>query len=96
MPTSLIHIQEEPHPFATAMADFLIECGRRARRPYLVQALMSDTNAKYEEDQRILTSLVDESRLCVLQPPFPPLTRSSMWHQFCQTIGRTLQKRMTW
>ena len=56
-------MQEEPHPFATAMADFLIESGRRAARPSLVQAVMSGTNAKYEEDMRTLNALVDESEL---------------------------------
>ena len=54
-------LQEEPHPFATAMTDFLIESGRRSARPSLVQAMMTGTNAKYEEDQRIMNSLVDQS-----------------------------------
>ena len=43
------------------MADFLIESGRRANRPSLVQALMPGVNAKYEEDQRIMGELVEES-----------------------------------
>ena len=54
-------MQEEPHPFATAMADFLIESGRRSARPSLVQAMMSGSNAKYEEDKRTLNALVEES-----------------------------------
>ncbi|KAI0694744.1 fatty acid hydroxylase [Earliella scabrosa] len=52
--------REEPHPFATAMSDFLIEAGRRANRATLVQALMPGVNAKYEEDQRIMSELVGE------------------------------------
>ena len=48
------------------MADFLIESGRRANRPSLVQALMPGVNAKYEEDQRIMGELVEESRWLVL------------------------------
>ncbi|KAM5540781.1 hypothetical protein V8D89_005425 [Ganoderma adspersum] len=52
--------REEPHPFATAMADFLIESGRRSARPSLVQAMMSGSNAKYEEDKRTLNALVEE------------------------------------
>ncbi|KAI0694739.1 bifunctional P-450/NADPH-P450 reductase [Earliella scabrosa] len=52
--------RENPHPFADAMADFLIESGRRANRPSLVQAMMRGTNAKYQEDQRIMNDLVEE------------------------------------
>ena len=43
------------------MAGFLIESGRRANRPSLVQAMMRGTNAKYQEDQRIMNDLVEES-----------------------------------
>ena len=39
----------------------MLESGRRANRPSLVQAMMSGTNAKYEEDIRIMNELVDES-----------------------------------
>ncbi|KAI0770686.1 fatty acid hydroxylase [Fomes fomentarius] len=52
--------REKPHPFADAMADFLTESGLRANRPSLVNALMRGRNAKYEEDIRVLNSLVDE------------------------------------
>ncbi|OBZ71165.1 hypothetical protein A0H81_08482 [Grifola frondosa] len=52
--------REQPHPFAQAMGDFLVESGLRANRASLVQALMTGTNAKYEEDQRILNELVTE------------------------------------
>lgn len=55
-------MQEEPHPFATAMADFLVESGLRANRLSLVQNMMTGTNAKYEEDKRICDSLVEESK----------------------------------
>ncbi|KAL1937786.1 hypothetical protein VTO73DRAFT_12805 [Trametes versicolor] len=52
--------REDLHPFAHAMGDFLIESGKRANRPTIVQSMMSSTNAKYEEDQRILGQLVNE------------------------------------
>ncbi|KAI0754463.1 bifunctional P-450/NADPH-P450 reductase [Daedaleopsis nitida] len=52
--------REETHPFATAMADFLIESGLRANRLSFVQNMMTGTNAKYEEDKHILDSLVEE------------------------------------
>ncbi|KAI0693861.1 bifunctional P-450/NADPH-P450 reductase [Cerioporus squamosus] len=52
--------RDEAHPFATAMSDFLIESGRRANRLSLVQAMMTGTNAKYEEDQRIMGALVSD------------------------------------
>ena len=57
-------MQEDMHPFAIAMADFLIESGRRAARPALVQKMMSAANAKYEEDIRTLNALVEESGSC--------------------------------
>ena len=56
-----INLQPEPHPFATAMADFLLESGRRANRASLVQAMMTGTNAKYEADMKTMNELVDES-----------------------------------
>ncbi|RPD56624.1 cytochrome P450 [Lentinus tigrinus ALCF2SS1-7] len=52
--------RDEPHQFATAMTDFLIESGLRANRLTLVQAMMPGTNAKYEEDQRIMGELVSD------------------------------------
>ncbi|CDO72208.1 hypothetical protein BN946_scf184970.g60 [Trametes cinnabarina] len=51
---------EDLHPFAVAMVDFLIESGKRADRPNIVRSMMTSTNAKYEEDQRILAQLVNE------------------------------------
>ena len=48
------------------MSDFLIEAGRRANRASLVQALMPGVNAKYEEDQRIMSELVGESTWLLL------------------------------
>ena len=51
----------DPHPFAIAMGDFLVESGRRANRAALVQAMMPGTNAKYESDLRVMNELVDES-----------------------------------
>ena len=44
------------------MIDFLRESDRRAERPYIVQALMSGTNAKYKQDIQTLHRLVDESK----------------------------------
>ncbi|KAI0629781.1 fatty acid hydroxylase [Trametes polyzona] len=52
--------REELHPFAIAMGDFLLESGKRANRPAIVQSMMTATNAKYAEDQKILAQLVDE------------------------------------
>ncbi|KAI0354817.1 fatty acid hydroxylase [Trametes cingulata] len=52
--------REDLHPFAVAMADFLIESGRRSNRPTIIQSMMTGTNAKYEEDQRIMGQLVNE------------------------------------
>lgn len=54
-------LQPEPHPFATAMTEFLLESGMRARRPGLMQAMMSGTNAKYEADIKTMSELVHES-----------------------------------
>ncbi|KAH9850173.1 bifunctional P-450/NADPH-P450 reductase [Lenzites betulinus] len=46
-------------PFAHAMVDFLLESGKRANRPTIVQSMMTGTNAKYEEDQKIMGDLVN-------------------------------------
>ena len=43
------------------MTDFLLESGRRTARPYLVQTMMSGTNAKYEADIAIMNELVEQS-----------------------------------
>ncbi|EKM50262.1 uncharacterized protein PHACADRAFT_213993 [Phanerochaete carnosa HHB-10118-sp] len=48
------------HPFARAMTDFLIESGKRARRPAIVAPFMRSTNAKYQQDIDVLMSFVDE------------------------------------
>ena len=53
--------QEDLPPFAIAMADFLAESGKRASRPAIVQNMMTATNAKYEEDKRIMMQVVEES-----------------------------------
>ncbi|KAM5540807.1 hypothetical protein V8D89_005451 [Ganoderma adspersum] len=52
--------REEPHPFVTAMVDFLVEGGRRPIRPTIVQAMMTGTNAKYNADIHTLNTLVEE------------------------------------
>ncbi|KAI0823976.1 bifunctional P-450/NADPH-P450 reductase [Trametes gibbosa] len=51
--------REDLPPFAHAMVDFLIESGKRANRPTIVQSLMTSTNAKYEEDQKTMGDLVN-------------------------------------
>lgn len=43
------------------MVDFLLESGRRSSRPAIVKSMMYGANQKYEEDQKVLMSLVDES-----------------------------------
>ncbi|KAI0655429.1 bifunctional P-450/NADPH-P450 reductase [Cubamyces menziesii] len=52
--------REDLPPFAIAMADFLVESGKRASRPAIVQNMMTATNAKYEEDKRIMMQVVEE------------------------------------
>ncbi|KAK7685349.1 hypothetical protein QCA50_011713 [Cerrena zonata] len=52
--------EPELHPFIQAMGDFLIESGRRAQRPGLVNTLMRGSASKYQEDIHTLMSLVDE------------------------------------
>ncbi|KAF7316595.1 Fatty acid hydroxylase [Mycena chlorophos] len=48
-----------PPEFAVAMGDFLVECGNRASRPRIVQAVMRGTNAKYEADRKKMRDLAD-------------------------------------
>jgi hypothetical protein len=43
------------------MADFLLECDYRSRRPAVVQWMMRGSNAKYEEDMKIMNDLANES-----------------------------------
>ncbi|KAI0754469.1 fatty acid hydroxylase [Daedaleopsis nitida] len=52
--------RENPHPFAEAMSDFLIESERRSRRFSIVQAMMSSANARYQHDIDTMNALVDE------------------------------------
>ena len=70
-PLPFAHVQETPHPFVTAMADFLAESGYRANRPPIANTLMWGSSAKYQEDLKIMNELVDE-RLCLF-PLFTPL-----------------------
>jgi cytochrome P450/NADPH-cytochrome P450 reductase len=37
------------------MGDFLKECSHRTKRPSIVQALMSGTNAQYAADMKLMT-----------------------------------------
>ncbi|KAH7098971.1 fatty acid hydroxylase [Auriculariales sp. MPI-PUGE-AT-0066] len=46
--------------FVKAMGDWLTECGRRFRRPGIVQSMMRDTNAKYASDMGLMDELARE------------------------------------
>ncbi|KAE9403346.1 cytochrome P450 [Gymnopus androsaceus JB14] len=46
---------ENQPPFAVAMTDFLKECSDRNSRPAIMQALMSKTTAKWDEDAKFMT-----------------------------------------
>ena len=59
-------VKEEPHPFVTAMVDFLLESGHRASRLSLVQAVMTSATAKYEQDIKIMSDLANESECRVV------------------------------
>ncbi|KAJ3826077.1 fatty acid hydroxylase [Lentinula raphanica] len=48
---------ENQPPFAAAMTDFLKECYIRSTRPRLVQALMTGTTAKWENDAKFMTDV---------------------------------------
>ncbi|KAH9937812.1 fatty acid hydroxylase [Epithele typhae] len=65
--------REEPHPFAIAMTDFLLESGRRSARNALVQAIMTQTNAKYEADiatmGQLVSSILEDHKI---RPPAKP------------------------
>ncbi|OCH86500.1 cytochrome P450 [Obba rivulosa] len=52
--------REGSHPFIQALADFLVESGRRANRPFLVKSMMMGSNAKYEQDIRTMAQLAEE------------------------------------
>ena len=57
----MIHgLQEQAHPFVTAMTDFLLESNNRANRPQIVKSLMRGANAKYQADMETMAQLVDE------------------------------------
>ena len=43
------------------MADFLLESTKRGARPELVQNMLVAENKKYEEDQKTLFKVADES-----------------------------------
>ncbi|KZV89028.1 cytochrome P450 [Exidia glandulosa HHB12029] len=47
-------------PFVEAMGSFLRESGARMTRPSIVQRMMGQTNAKYEQDQRQMMDLAKE------------------------------------
>ncbi|KAI0783002.1 fatty acid hydroxylase [Abortiporus biennis] len=51
---------DEPHPFATAMTDFLAESGRRSNQPGFLTAIKRSALNKYEQDQKVMLDLVDE------------------------------------
>lgn len=43
------------------MVDFLVECNLRANRPGLLNTVMVNTSAKYEQDIQTMAQLADES-----------------------------------
>ncbi|KAK7038997.1 hypothetical protein VNI00_010389 [Paramarasmius palmivorus] len=51
---------ENQPAFAGAMVDFLKECFSRTQRPSIVQALMTGTNAKWEEDVKFMTEIAEK------------------------------------
>lgn len=53
--------QDGVHPFARAMADFLLESGNRTRRPSIIVPFMRSANAKYKQDTDLLMGYVDGS-----------------------------------
>jgi cytochrome P450/NADPH-cytochrome P450 reductase len=54
------YYSETTHPFLTAMADFLIESGRRANRPRLANMVMRGTQQKYDADIKLLQETATE------------------------------------
>ncbi|CAE6437995.1 unnamed protein product [Rhizoctonia solani] len=53
------YTENEP-PFVKAMGDFLKESFLRIRRPWILQALLCGSNAKYSTDQEIMNKLADK------------------------------------
>ncbi|KAJ7164230.1 fatty acid hydroxylase [Mycena filopes] len=53
------YMEQQPE-FTIAMGDFLAECGARANRPRVVQAVMRGTTAKYEADIKTMTDLANQ------------------------------------
>ncbi|KAJ6600950.1 fatty acid hydroxylase [Mycena vulgaris] len=51
---------EQQPEFTVAMGDFLTECGLRANRPRVLQAVMRGTTAKYEQDIKKMRDLADQ------------------------------------
>ncbi|KAJ7622599.1 fatty acid hydroxylase [Mycena polygramma] len=51
---------EQQPEFTVAMGDFLKESGQRAVRPWMVQAVMRGTTAKYEADIKKMKDLADQ------------------------------------
>jgi cytochrome P450/NADPH-cytochrome P450 reductase len=53
--------QKDLPSFIGAMGDFLVESGLRAKRPRVVQAVMYQTNNKYQADIKLMNDLAEES-----------------------------------
>ncbi|KAJ6537331.1 fatty acid hydroxylase [Mycena sp. CBHHK59/15] len=53
------YMEQQPE-FAVAMADFLTECGLRSKRPRVLQAMMTGTTAKYEQDIKKMKDLANQ------------------------------------
>ncbi|KAI8986145.1 cytochrome P450 [Trametes punicea] len=52
--------RETVHPFAVAMADFLLESTKRGARAQVVQDMLVSENLKYEEDMKTLFKTADD------------------------------------
>jgi len=48
-------------PFVTAMNRFLMECQRRSNRPRLATAVMTNTQAQFDADVKLMTDIAKSS-----------------------------------
>ena len=59
------------------MVDFLVECNLRANRPGILNSVMVNTAAKYEQDIKTMAELADESEYEIHRLRFILLTPCS-------------------
>ena len=52
---------EGMQPFIEAMANFLVESGRRGNRPALLALLARSADQRYAQDQQVMLELANES-----------------------------------